>query len=670
MVMEWPFNETGPDANTFRASVVAPGLADGQPPVEWARGAGNAECALSRLYVPIGVRARGLPPSADGMQISVEGVPFALEYGADGCHYLKGGSFYYLNVRRTRDGWMQVLLWDTSDPQKPIWMTLPVEEGIRAQLRQKIRLTPAFDRDVTPLVPDLSVNGDLDLTDPEDGVENYLPGYLGNTPVLDASSCFSLTQYAPQRMKLILPAGKKEGLTKVVFHIREVTNLPGYCENKNVPEAYGSNEGDDFSFASLEDCRERKATIDQHQSYVDIWCKDFGGSCEVSVDLSVRGRRLPECFRLRIPRDEDEDGIADIWERQKVQEWNQQYGTQHYTEDPGLSYRFFSYYRSFGFGCSNLPSGWVPNEKRDPDGPNNADGGYDMPPHKREGDGLDVFQEYRGFILDGGGYDWEGENPHPGGHKRLSPALKELLVEVDIMGAGHTPMDVRVRAIDEDGKVYEKVVKPPMPPLRDFETVMEYVSEGFSDRINGSGARLYYVFDNTDVQRAIPYREKERRALMDSCRNPVLRDFVHLLFGERTTDRNDDGWKLFGLSNSSLFRKDYGSLICVASCMREQGLRYKDVDILTFLAGIAAHELTHTLLDEAESYEWIGGERRPVFDKGEHVIDGDRSDPPGNYEDLKFIMYTRPTFRNVDRVMFSDITRRHLQFSNKQSVER
>ena len=526
---------------------------------------------------------------------------------------------------KEEDGeWTKVLLWDTSDPQKPIWMTLPVEEGIRAQLRQKIRLTPAFDRDVTPLVPDLSVNGDLDLTDPEDGVENY---------------------------------------------------LPGYCENKKVPEAYGSNTGDDFSFTPVEDCDEGKATIDQHQSYVDIWCKDFGGSCEVSVDLWVRGRRLPECFRLRIPRDNDEDGIADLWERQKVQEWNQQYGEHHYEDRPSLAHRFFGrvvqvFYLGIPEDAYTYYWDWAPRERRDPDGPNNADGGHNMPPHKREGDGLDVFQDYRGFILDGGGYDWEGENPHPGGHKRLSPALKELLVEVDIMGAGHTPMDVRVRAIDEDGKVYEKVVKPPMPPLRDFETVMEYVSEGFSDRINGSGARLYYVFDNTDVQRAIPYREKERRALMDSCRNPVLRDFVHLLFGERTTDRNDDGWKLFGLSNSSLFRKDYGSLICVASCMREQGLRYKDVDILTFLAGIAAHELTHTLLDEAESYEWIGGERRPVFDKGEHVIDGDRSDPPGNYEDLKFIMYTRPTFRNVDRVMFSDITRRHLQFSNKQSVER
>jgi hypothetical protein len=39
---------------------------------------------------------------------------------------------------------------------------------------------------------------------------------------------------------------------------------------------------------------------------------------------------------------------------------------------------------------------------------------------------LTFFQEYRGFVLDGGYF-------HSGGHKRLSPAKKEMLLEVDIM---------------------------------------------------------------------------------------------------------------------------------------------------------------------------------------------------------------------------------------------
>lgn len=71
----------------------------------------------------------------------------------------------------------------------------------------------------------------------------------------------------------------------------------------------------------------------------------------------------------------------------------------------------------------------------DPDGPG------PLPEHKTEGDSLAVFQEYRGFILDGG-------PGHSGGHTRLSPARKEFLVEVDIMaGVTHMPSEAEIRGI-------------------------------------------------------------------------------------------------------------------------------------------------------------------------------------------------------------------------------
>ena len=57
-----------------------------------------------------------------------------------------------------------------------------------------------------------------------------------------------------------------------------------------------------------------------------------------------------------------------------------------------------------------------------------VDGLWVLPEHKTAGDSLIVRQEYRGFVVDGGGYDWNGRNPHPGGHTRLSPVFKELLV--------------------------------------------------------------------------------------------------------------------------------------------------------------------------------------------------------------------------------------------------
>jgi len=628
VVMEWPFNETGPETNTLRASVVAPGLADGQPPVEWARGAGNAECAISRLYVPIGLRARGLPAGADGMKITVEGVAFDLEYAWDGCHYLKGGSLYYLSVRDrsnwlTGKKWKEVLLWDTSDPQKLMWFTVPYE-GIEGRLGLKTYRIGTTR--IAPLVPDLSVNGDLDLTDPEDGVDNYLPGYLGPQPVLATGTRFSFSEFVPQRMKLILPAGRKEGLTKVVFRIREVSNLPGYCENKKVPEAYGSNEGDDFSFASLEDCRERPATIDQHQSYVDIWCKDFGGRCEVSVDLCVCGRQLPKCFRLRIPRDDDEDGIADIWEREKVQEWNDQYGEHHYEDRPSLAHRFFGrvvhvFYLGIPEEAYTYHWDWAPHERRDPDGPNNADGGYNMPPHKREGDGLDVFQEYRGFILDGGGYDWEGENPHPGGHKRLSPAFKELLVEVDRMlrakgpENGQNVMFSVEQLRDLMCKVASAYSNQKLVPLCDS-------TDPYNNQATGAGVRLYYVFDHRAVPWSVPSSETEIKNLMDENRDRQnLWEFVHLMFIDTTDPRYESD--AYGLG-------DWGASVFVGRLYS----RWPSPDEPQILLHTTAHELAHLLL-------------APDI-KDPHL--------------MEFLMYHRVLAINYNKAIFCDRTRSCLDF--------
>jgi hypothetical protein len=106
------------------------------------------------------------------------------------------------------------------------------------------------------------------------------------------------------------------------------------------------------------------------------------------------------------------DQISDKWESDMVAQWKTQYNDQ---QAAGTG--FFT-----GADDKELP---------DPDG-QLSNPTYEE--QKTAGDHVSVFSEYRGFILDGGGFDAGGQNGHTGGHKRLSPARKEALLEVD-----HTP---------------------------------------------------------------------------------------------------------------------------------------------------------------------------------------------------------------------------------------
>ena len=114
-------------------------------------------------------------------------------------------------------------------------------------------------------------------------------------------------------------------------------------------------------------------------------------------------------------------------------------------------------------------------EMADPDAASNTDGGTNLPAHKAVGDSLNERQEYRGFILDGG-------NSHTGGHKRLSKAKKELLVEVDVM-------DDMEWDTNSDGVVDYSF------DWTDAPGVMDVVSAGFNDTTDGAGIDLYYVVD-------------------------------------------------------------------------------------------------------------------------------------------------------------------------------
>jgi hypothetical protein len=116
-----------------------------------------------------------------------------------------------------------------------------------------------------------------------------------------------------------------------------------------------------------------------------------------------------------VPLDTDNDGIADTWERAAVGQWENQYRER---VQPANVLSWFDPLDAFGSPMDD--------EQADPDGPG------PLVAQKTEGDHIPVFDEYRGFILNGGGFDGT-KMKSTGGHLRLSPARKEALIEVDSM---------------------------------------------------------------------------------------------------------------------------------------------------------------------------------------------------------------------------------------------
>lgn len=126
------------------------------------------------------------------------------------------------------------------------------------------------------------------------------------------------------------------------------------------------------------------------------------------------------------------------------------------------------------------------NRRTVPDGTGNGDGGSNVPAHASVGDKFTVFQEYRGYILDGGGHDGTGANPHSRGQKRLSAAYKELLIEIEVMPANNNanaPLMIAPATIAE---------------------VMNRVTSGFSDRDYGTGIRAYWGHDDIVTSVTMP----------------------------------------------------------------------------------------------------------------------------------------------------------------------
>ena len=346
---------------------------------------------------------------------------------------------------------------------------------------------------------ELDVNNNGVLTDAVDGIANYLPGYEGTTA--------KLSRTVDQAMQVIV-----QGLAaNTVYKISSVntTKYDGIASNAMASffANYNSSATDnDFALqsgnADVADGTDVSVTSDANGvAKIEIRARDFGGQTTIWVK-NAAGTLLAE--RKLVLDSGDNDGIADKWEYEMVDRWTNQYGVA------GLS--LAASLNRFG------PNG-QDDEMLDPDG----DRTQRLVEQAGTGDAHTVWEEYRGYFLDGGGLDGNGQNGHAGGHIRLDPARKEILLEVDRVAV--------LNNVPGNGTLEQKL-----------KAILDGASKVFSNADRGAGIYLYYMFDEAAVAVPTEIQLDDGTALKNSRDTASARaagipnlatDFVHVLFVDK-----------------------------------------------------------------------------------------------------------------------------------------
>ena len=472
----------------------------------------------------------------------------------------------------------------------------------------------------------LDVNGNKNTSDLVDGASQYLPGYSGNTVILCEGDTFNSPQYVGQEMKLVLMGvGTWSDIDEVIFRITETTAYPGFCMNATDPKVDGAGKHDDYSFEELQNSQEKSGTMEVHNTWVTFWCKDFGGQCKVDVVVRKGGATVFTLPAISIPTDLDDDDIADKWEADEIGKtqqdgtikggiWAGQYGQD---EDDA---------RRTLLGLSSFDCKWTPSDLEPKDTRAYTDSA--QAPHKEIGDGISLWEEYRGYILDGG---WNGGTFHQGGYGRLSPVSKELLVEVDAM-AGVTNITGR----------------------SSVAVWMNFVSLGMAKKDHGTGIRLYYVIDQMDCPHdlfATNANEDDSASLRDYAEqyvNNELWGFVYVIFADEVTDPSPKSYsESLGVTVSN--RGSYVWVDMIKAASVEKGYEFRQGVI-----SIAAHEITHKIIDD------------PGTDGKEHFNDPDGDEMLDTLSDKFFLMYSVPTTANIARTWWGAVVRQLIDLPGKE----
>jgi hypothetical protein len=281
------------------------------------------------------------------------------------------------------------------------------------------------------------------------------------------------------------------GRVDFVLDHNATTRWRGYASNADDRSLPGggsaltaANRNDlDYSFAAHTNQLAVRVTADTDPAvgrilgdgaYAKFWAKDYAGVTAVNIGISVESDGFVYPARrvtLRVPLDTDGDLIADLWERDAVQAWNTQYAGAH-PIPPADELSFFD----------RATDEFAGGERRDPDGPGILQNQNSI------GDSLTVLYEYRGVVVDGGGENAGGAGGHPGGHLRLNPARKEILVEVD-QNAMPAPAVPATR---------ETIVGWMNGVANAYAAPGDY-TEGAA---SGAGIWVYYIVDNLATPRA------------------------------------------------------------------------------------------------------------------------------------------------------------------------
>ena len=538
------------------------------------------------------------------------------------------------------------------------------------------------------LTLDVSRNGRLSDLLPgkiQNGVENYLPGQSGNRPdigtkPLPKANDLSMGQLPnpmtvdAQAVNLYLTGVTKTladsaGVDSVSFQFAkgqgpkpwfyqgyQVSNLPGYAGNAvvvgtSVSPQVSPNQAD-YSFDPNIDTWQAPGKIDDKATTTTLYVKDYGGEAAITAKLLDDKGNVLHTFMLTVPVDTNHNHIADAWQIAQAQLIP---GLLHDpTVDPSIALDYFK--------NPNLDENIFPNMTNRIPSKNPPYAFPDPSVAKLElGDGIPLSYEYRGVVIDGGGFDPNGKSPLTGSipFVRLSPVYKNVLVSVDTQ----TTAGKKLKNAGADEK-----------------TILDMVSKAYSQAKYGAGIRLYYAFNPRGTWADKVFRgngttPEERRNNMQID----MRDWVQSRRGDflgvsvfqywrnltiattsNMTGFSDKLKKQFlelqssGFSSSAGQEMKYrgGSFLFVqdANTMYEKVFKKARATFLkargetqtlnfnTFLAGVIIHEVAHQLLSSDGHYKDADGDgnsnRASDFQTVQFDYTQDPATIPGyNYQD-------------------------------------
>ncbi|MCI0705704.1 MAG: hypothetical protein L0241_31980, partial [Planctomycetia bacterium] len=486
---------------------------------------------------------------------------------------------------------------------------------------------------VYPIAFDLDVNADNDLLDTVDGAADYLPGYEGNVQKVSTGNSFNTDTYAGQRMKLVLDGVglNNANVTKVEFVVNAVSALEGYAANRTHASLLTPTTHEDYSFHKHENYRNNGQNIytitrtstegtagpdnapaggqmEATKTWVNFYAKDYGGSAQVEARVYIGGAQPDYTLKLILPKDTDFDGFADKWEIQMGKRWTTQYNLPAFTVSAALTH--------FTPGYDPATNTYRDAELEDPDGKPQAT--RPLVDQSEKGDAHDIVEEYRGYILDGGGLDGNGANGHAGGHIRLDPARKEILLEVDRAEVlNNVPAGGLAGVLNGAASVFSHApfgMPNPAAP-------------------RGAGIYVYYLFDEVAYNAPAVINAGSLGATRDTASaraavtSQLATDFVHLLFVDTGLQIGDSAETY---DTTPILER--GTLIATSQLNTKYGPgnAYGVTNIPEAFMTVVAHELTHMLFERVS----VG-----VWNAQEHV-DG----PLATYE--AELMYKVPTKKN------------------------